>query len=241
MIEIWKPVKGFENYEVSNLGQVKSLNYNRTKEAKILRLCKNKDGYLTVTLYKNGKGYAKKVHRLVTAAFIPNPEGKTEVNHIDGNKTNNRVENLEWATHSENMHHAWETGLCEPLTGENHPMYGKHHTEETRKKLSKALTGENHPMYGKQLSEEHKKKLSESHKGKYTGKYTGKKNPRARKVICITTGETFNCILEAEEKYNIVHQSISKCCKGKYKSAGKLPTGEKLVWRYAEDLKEKIK
>lgn len=217
MIEIWKPVKGFENYEVSNLGQVKSLNYNRTKEAKILRLCKNKDGYLCVHLHKNGKGYAKKVHRLVTAAFIPNPEGKTEVNHIDGNKTNNRVENLEWATHSENMHHAWETGLCEPLTGENHPMHGK------------------------QLSEETKKKLSEALKGKYTGKYTGKKNPRARKVICITTGETFNCILEAEEKYNIAHQSISKCCKGKYKSAGKLPTGEKLVWRYAEDLKEKIK
>ena len=217
MIEIWKPVKGFENYEVSNLGQVKSLNYNRTKEAKILRLCKNKDGYLCVHLHKNGKGYAKKVHRLVTAAFIPNPEGKTEVNHIDGNKTNNRVENLEWATHSENMHHAWETGLC------------------------KALKGENHPMHGKQLSEETKKKLSEALKGKYTGKYTGKKNPRARKVICITTGETFNCILEAEEKYNIAHQSISKCCKGKYKSAGKLPTGEKLVWRYAEDLKEKIK
>ena len=169
MIEIWKPVKEFEGlYEVSNLGQVRSLNYKRTKGTKILKLVIDKDGYLRVNLYKNGKQYNKKVHRLVTAAFIPNPEGKTEVNHIDGNKTNNRVENLEWVTHSENIQHAWESGLCEPLTGENHPFYGKHHTEETKNKISEAL-------------------------------------------------------------------------KGKLKSAGKLPTGEKLVWRYAEDLKEKIK
>lgn len=208
MIE-WRPIKGFEGlYEVSNLGQVKSLNYNRTKEAKILRLCKNKDGYLCVHLHKNGKGYAKKVHRLVTAAFIPNPEGKTEVNHIDGNKTNNRVENLEWATHSENMHHAWETGLCEPLTGENHPMYGKHHTEE------------------------HKRKLSKNH-----AYFKGENHPRARKVICITTGEIFNYIKEAGEKYNVHSTDISKCCKGKYKSAGKHPTtGEKLVWQYTETI-----
>lgn len=61
----------------------------------------------------------------------------------------------------------------------------------------------------------------------------GNKNPSAKKIICVTTGEAFNCIKEASEKYNITHQNISKCCKGKRKSAGKHPiTGEKLVWKY---------
>lgn len=206
MIE-WRPVKGYEGlYEVSNLGQVRSF---YSGEAKILKPYVDKDGYLCVHLHKNGKGYAKKVHRLVASAFIPNIGDKPQVNHIDGDKTNNTVDNLEWVTSKENMHHAWETGLC------------------------KALKGENHPMYGKQLSEETKKKMSEARKGKYTGKYTGKKNPRARKVICITTGETFNYIREGAKKYNVAHQNISDCCKGKIKSAGKHPTtGEKLVWRY---------
>ena len=187
MIE-WRPVKGFEGlYEVSNLGQVKSLNYNRTKGTKILKLGMGTNGYLRVNLYKNGKGYAKKVHRLVASAFIPNIDNKPQVNHIDGDKTNNRASNLEWVTGKENINHAYNTGL--------HVI-----TEET------------------------KRKISEAHKGE--------KNPRARKVICITTGETFNYIVEAEEKYNIGIGNISKCCKGKLKSAGKLPTGERLVWRY---------
>ncbi len=192
MIEIWKPVKGFENYEVSNLGQVKSLNYNRTKEAKILKPWVDKYGYLRVNLSKNGKGYAKKVHRLVASAFIPNIGDNPQVNHIDGDKTNNKVDNLEWVTCKENIQHAWNTGLS-------------------------------------RMTKKHKKKLSESHKGN--------KNPKSKRVICVTTGEIFNCILEAEEKYNTSH--ISECCKGKRKTAGKHPdTGEKLIWEY---LKEKLK
>ena len=190
-MEQWKPVKGFENYEVSNMGNIKSLNYMHTKETKILRLCKDKDGYLRVNLYKNGKRYAKLVHRLVAQTFIPNPENKPQVNHIDGDKTNNTVDNLEWVTVKENQQHAYNAGLHKPIK----------HTEETKKKISKTLKGENHPQ--------------------------------AKRVICITTGETFNCILEAERKYNVAHQDISKCCKGKIKSAGKHPaTGEKLVWEY---------
>ena len=202
MIE-WKPIEGYEGlYEVSNLGNIKSLNYNKTGEKRILKPCKTRIGYLQVHLYKNSKIYTKLVHRLVAETFIPNPENKPQVNHIDGNKQNNAISNLEWCTPKENQQHAWNTELHKPLKGEKNPMYGKHHTEETRKKLSKANKGEKHPQ--------------------------------AKKVICITTGETFNCILEAEEKYNVNQSSISKCCKGKLKSAGKLPTGEKLVWRYAE-------
>ena len=234
MIEIWKPVKGFENYEVSNLGQVRNLNYHREKKIKILKLRMNKGGYLLVGLCKNSKKHTKLVHRLVAEAFIPNIDNKPEVNHLDGDKTNNKVENLEWSTRSENMKHAHNTGLIKPLTGENHPMYGIR------------ITGENHPMYGKHLSDETKRKISETLKGKHTGKKhpmygkhhtqkTKKKLSEVNKktVVCVTTGEIFNSIKEAQEKYNTTH--ISKCCKGKAKSAGKNPvTGERLKWEYVE-------
>lgn len=188
MIE-WRPIEGYEGlYEVSNKGRVRSLNYRHTGEAKILRLCKNKDGYLCVHLSKNGTRYAKQVHRLVASAFIPNIGDKPQVNHIDGDKTNNKVDNLEWVTGKENMQHAWNTGLSK-------------------------------------MTEDRKKKVSEANKGS--------KHPQAKRVICVTTGEIFNYIREAERKYNIAHQSISDCCRGKRKTAGKHPaTGEKLVWRY---------
>ena len=75
----------------------------------------------------------------------------------------------------------------------------------------------------------HNKKLSENKKQNYKRS----DNPNSKKILCITTQEIFNCIIDAEEQYNIAHQSISKCCKGKYKSAGKHPiTGEKMIWRY---------
>lgn len=207
-MEKWKPVKGFENYEVSDMGNIKSLNYNHTGEAKILKPGKQRGGYLYINLYKNAKRYSKKIHRLVAEAFIPNPEGKPQVNHIDGNKKNNKLSNLEWSTNQENQQHAYNTGL--------HVI-----TEGTKKKMSKARKG-------KQFAEEHKRKLSENH-----ADFKGEKHPKARKVICITTCEIFDYIGEAQEKYNVDQSNISKCCRGKQKSAGKHPvTGEKLVWRY---------
>lgn len=95
-IEQWKPVEGFENYEVSNLGRVKSLNYNRTDKERILKPKKEKNGYLRVCLCRNGKHKWLSVHRLVAIAFIPNPEGFEQVNHKDEVKTNNCVSNLEF-------------------------------------------------------------------------------------------------------------------------------------------------
>lgn len=101
-MEIWKPVVGFENlYKVSNLGNVKSI-YRYKKQ---LTPFKQKNGYLSVTIYKDGKEYFKLVHRLVAMAFIPNPFEKEQVNHIDEVKTNNQVENLEWMTSKENMNY----------------------------------------------------------------------------------------------------------------------------------------
>ena len=94
IIEIWKPVDGYEGlYEVSNLGRVKSLKYGNEK---VLKPVKDKDGYLVVSLYRDGKRKMFKIHRLVAIAFIPNPEGFEQINHIDEDKTNNVALNIEW-------------------------------------------------------------------------------------------------------------------------------------------------
>jgi hypothetical protein len=128
MEEIWKEIKGYEGlYQVSNLGRVKSL--SKVKELYNGGLYNTKDkiltprisnGYISVSLHKHNKGITKLIHRLVAEAFIPNPEGKPQVNHIDGNKTNNILSNLEWNTRSENIQHAFNTSLKISQKGEVH-------------------------------------------------------------------------------------------------------------------------
>ena len=109
MIELWKPVLGYEGfYEISNLGQIKSL---VKKQKKIIKNCENGAGYFVVTLCRNGKRRMASIHRLVAEAFIPNPKNLPQINHKDGVKTNNLIENIEWCTAKENMNHAWDTGL----------------------------------------------------------------------------------------------------------------------------------
>ena len=106
MTEIYKDIKNYEGlYRVSNLGNVMSLNYNRTGKPKLLKPGKDKHGYLFVILYKDGKKKKFFVHRLVAEAFIPNPDNLPCVNHKDENKTNNSVENLEYCTHEYNINY----------------------------------------------------------------------------------------------------------------------------------------
>lgn len=107
--EIWRDVVGYEGlYEVSNKGRVKTL---LGKEGYNLKISLNKSGYYKASLSKAGKATTCLIHVLVAKAFIPNVKGKPTVNHKDGNRVNNNVENLEWATYSENLQHAYETGL----------------------------------------------------------------------------------------------------------------------------------
>ena len=118
MDEIWKVVGGFPNYMISNHGRVKSLNFNKTKKEKILRL-NNVKGYLQVQLYDKPINAYCKVHKLVALGFIPNRHNKQQVNHIDGNKSNNHFSNLEWVSCKENINHAFKIGLRK--VGEGHP------------------------------------------------------------------------------------------------------------------------
>ena len=106
MAEVWKAVKGYEGlYRVSNFGRVFSI-----KNRKLLKPFIS-GNYEHVNLYKGGKRWHTKVHSLVANAFVANPENKPEINHIDGDKTNNRRDNLEWVTSSENKQHAIEHEL----------------------------------------------------------------------------------------------------------------------------------
>jgi len=115
----WKPICGYENYyEISETGIVRSLErkvpilkWTRTVKSKIIQPRINNRGYAEVRLSKNGIATTKFVHILSALAFVPNPENKPEVNHLDGNKLNNHYTNFEWTTHSENILHAYRTGL----------------------------------------------------------------------------------------------------------------------------------
>lgn len=122
MQEIWKVIDEFPNYEVSNMGYVRSIvhydKWGREKGGHILKPCfDGKGNYLHVTLYKDGKQLSKNIHRLVAMAFIANPFNYKEINHIDEDKTNNAASNLEWCTHQYNNSYGTKS-----VSGAKNPM-----------------------------------------------------------------------------------------------------------------------
>ena len=183
MSEYWIEVKGHPRYRVSTMGRVKCINWKRTGKERICKLSVNGYGYLTVKI----DGKKKLVHRLVLESFIPNPQNKPCIDHINTIRTDNRVENLRWVTYIENN---------------NNPI--------TRKRMS-----ENAYCLGK----------------------FGKENPTSKPIIQLTIGGVFvkkwDCARDVDKELEISFQSISKCLRGKTKTAG----GFK--WVYASDYQRK--
>lgn len=103
---MWAKIDGYENYLINKNGLIKRKAGYQAKKDRILKNSISSNGYVQVILCKNGKAKTLRVHRLLSIAFIENPKNKPTVNHIDGNKKNNALENLEWVTDSENMYHA---------------------------------------------------------------------------------------------------------------------------------------
>lgn len=163
--EIWRDIKGYENlYKISNFGRVKSLQRNK----EIILKPANAKNYLRVLLCKNNKRKMFFVHRLVAEAFIPNPEDKPFIDHINTIRDDNRVENLRWVTQKENNNNK--------LTRERYRKanYGRIYSEKTRRKMSEAHKG-------KKLSEEHKNKIG---------------NSKKKLIYCIELNKIFNSVKE---------------------------------------------
>lgn len=164
MEEIWKDIESYPEYQVSTLGRV------RSQGGELLKIYMSTT-YCCVYL-KKPYSCLETIHRLVAQTFIPNPENKPQVNHIDGNKHNNRLDNLEWVTSSENVRHFLYADCFKEQSSEArkkivNALIGRPVSDETRKKLHDANVG-------KTLSPEHRKKLSEAKKGK-PGTRTGSK------------------------------------------------------------------
>ena len=170
--QVWKDIKGYEGlYQVSNTGKARSMNYRNTGNVRRLKPSVNKDGYLQVGLYKEGKYYRYLVHRLVALTFIPNPNNLPQVNHKDENKANNTVWNLEWCDAKYNSNYGTRIERCsKALTGKqlseetkakiSETLKGKKLNEEHKAKISEAMKGQNNPNYGKHRTEETKQKMS---------------------------------------------------------------------------------
>ena len=122
-------IKNYENYLIDVNGDIWSYHKNRLLKPSICYY-----GYKNVCLIKRGVKKSFKVHRLIAINFIPNPENKPCVNHIDGNKINNSISNLEWCTHKENSRHAWDNGL----------VFHSNAARMNTSKRMKLMTGENH-------------------------------------------------------------------------------------------------
>lgn len=164
--EIWKNIEGFENYQISSYGRVKS--YYNNKES-ILKQIKDSHGYYFVNLYKNKISKISYLHRLVSENFIENPENKPQVNHKDGIKTNNHISNLEFCTAKENIQHAFLTGLMENCRKASKESVKKAH--ETNKK----------PVYSKKLDMQFESRTE-------AAKYIQSNYFKDTKLECLQTG-----------------------------------------------------
>ena len=128
--ENWKAIAGYEGlYEVSDMGRVKSLNYNHTGKEKILKLKKSHCGYLNVNICKDGHAKSVRIHRLVATAFISNPHNLETINHKDEDKTNNTVDNLEWMSQKDNNNYGTHNKRVSEALSNQVQMFDKYTDE----------------------------------------------------------------------------------------------------------------
>lgn len=154
---IWKPIDGFEGYKISNDGFVYS-----EKTSRVLNKINNSSGYYHICLTSNGKMQYQLLHRLIAQAFIPNPYNKPFINHIDGNKKNNKIGNLEWVTNKENIRHAFEIGL---MNGK--PSTRKKQIIQIDKDTNKVICEYNSQLEASKKLNIHPGSLSQCLNGKY--------------------------------------------------------------------------
>lgn len=195
--EIWKDVVGYDGlYQVSNCGNVFSVRSNKQ-----LKLRTNIDGYYTVCLSKYGVSKTWRVHRLVAMAFIPNTDNKPCINHIDCNRQNNVISNIEWCTIKENAQHAAKLGRIKG-------RLGMPHTEETKQKIAnkKIGTKQSAETIAKKIANTKYKPRTEAQK-----KAVGEKNRlHGKKVIDTRTNNTYPTIRICEKELGITEYEAYK-------------------------------
>lgn len=180
-MEIWKKINGFEDYKISNLGNIRLLNGGISKR-------KITDKYSQIGLIKENKSHTFYIHRLVALHFIANPENKPEVNHINGIKSDNRVENLEWVTAFENIRHAISLGKLD--------SYYKNKSENMKKYYK------NNPI----------------DKGRAINFHMRGFMSRIRTVLNLETGIYYDTIKEASESTNLKYGTFKSMIYGKNKN-----------------------
>lgn len=215
--EIWKDIKGYEGYyQVSNLGNVKTLHANKGHLVKLMALAPHPRGYKSVNLYKDGKHESLLVHRLVAAAFIPNPNNYNEVNHISEDKHDNRACNLEWVSHGDNCRYGTRNARISQTNK------GQKRSDEIKAKMkeSQNLRSERERAEGIRCGRVIKKISQYDLNGNFIRDFDSIYD------ACTALGFTIN----RENGYGTSYKNyIRHCCKGKYKTA------YGFIWKFKGD------